>query len=344
MNTNKKWTLKSVALHLGVSNATVSNAFNRPDQLSKQRRNDILAACKELGYFGPNKAAQSLRRGTSNIVALILPDSVQYMVSDPVASSFIKGVAGVLEQHNVSLLLYSGSSDNLLDIVDFVDGFICYGNPRNSNIVEHLAQINKKIVTVDFDLADCASVNIDNQQAAFDLTNQSLKTPTEHIAIFGLRLIEQDLVCRVYDQNQLNAEKNSIAHKRLSGYLRAISQHGLAINGERIWNIPESSSEFATMAAKEALSCSPRPELIICMSDVIAIATIRQAQEQGLKIPEDIRIVGFDGTQEGQSLQPRLTTVHQNSVDKGIRAAELFLAKKRVKENIDYQILVGQSG
>ena len=72
MPDSKHWTLKSIAKELGVSNATVSNAFNRPDQLSEKRRTDILAACNELGYFGPNKAAQSLRRGKFDTVALVL--------------------------------------------------------------------------------------------------------------------------------------------------------------------------------------------------------------------------------------------------------------------------------
>ena len=103
MTKPKSWTLKSIAQELGVSNATVSNAFNRPDQLSKARREEILAACKKLGYFGPNKAAQSLRRGTFNIVALVLPDSVEYMVSDPVASSFMRGVSAVLEKNGITL-------------------------------------------------------------------------------------------------------------------------------------------------------------------------------------------------------------------------------------------------
>ena len=61
MPNHKKWTLKSIAYELGVSNATVSNAFNRPDQLSEKKRIEILEACAKLGYYGPNKAAQSLR-------------------------------------------------------------------------------------------------------------------------------------------------------------------------------------------------------------------------------------------------------------------------------------------
>ena len=107
MSKPTRWTLKSIAKELGVSNATVSNAFNRPDQLSAKRREAILKACKELGYYGPNKAAQSLRSGTFNIVALVLPDSVEYMVSDPVASSFMRGVTSVLEKNNINVLLFS---------------------------------------------------------------------------------------------------------------------------------------------------------------------------------------------------------------------------------------------
>ena len=100
-----KLTLKSVAKTLGVSTATISNAFNRPDQLSVALRQKILQACHELGYFGPNKAAQSLRKGSSGIVAVILSDSLEYMVSDPVASQFLQGVSRELERHRDRLHL-----------------------------------------------------------------------------------------------------------------------------------------------------------------------------------------------------------------------------------------------
>ena len=103
MKKSSTLTLKKVAEILGVSNATVSNAFNRPDQLSKKKREEILAACSELGYLGPNQAARSLRKGSFGIVAIILPDSLEYMVSDPVASQFMQGVASVLETGNANV-------------------------------------------------------------------------------------------------------------------------------------------------------------------------------------------------------------------------------------------------
>ena len=169
-----KLTLKSVAKALNVSTATISNAFGRPDQLSAKKREEILKACAEMGYFGPNKAARSLRRGHFNIVALILPDSLEYMVTDPVASQFMKGVAEAINESDTNLLLFSGSNDSVNDVMDFVDGFICYGAPRNSKLLEQLAQIQKQVVTVDFDIPDKPSVNIDNQEAAYHVAKIAL--------------------------------------------------------------------------------------------------------------------------------------------------------------------------
>ncbi len=83
----KKLNLKTVASYLGVSVATVSNAYNRPDQLSLNYAERILQQCTELGYDSPNAAARSLRTGRSGIVAILLSDTLEYSVSDPVCQS-----------------------------------------------------------------------------------------------------------------------------------------------------------------------------------------------------------------------------------------------------------------
>ena len=343
MSTKNHWTLKIIAKELGVSNATVSNAFNRPDQLSKNRRESILAACKELGYFGPNKAAQSLRRGKFNIIALVLPDSVEYMVSDPVASSFMRGVASVLEKSGNNLLLFSGNNDNLNSVVDFVDGFICYGRPRNQLLVEQLKTVPKHVVTVDFDIGRNASVNINNEQASYEVAKHALQHKDDHVAILGLRLLDENVLCRVYEHHEFEAGQ-SIAHQRLRGYQKALAEQGIPIGEDRIWNIPESTERYASIAAKEALCSLPRPSVMLCMSDLIALATMREAIKMGLKIPDDIRIVGFDGIEEAQRFMPKLTTIHQNSEEKGTLAANLFITKEEKKALINHELQLGQSG
>ena len=233
MKNKKVWTLKSIANEIGVSNATVSNAFNRPDQLSKKRREEILASCQKLGYSGPNKAAQSLRSGKFNIVALVLPDSVEYMITDPVASDFVKGVSSVLEKNKVSLLLFSGISDNINSVADFVDGFICYGNPRNSELIEQLRTTAKKVVTADFDIDRKASVGIENEEAAYEIAKLGIHSKDDDIAILGLRLLDSSLTCRVYDLPNSDSQ-SSISHQRLNGYNKAIKELNASVPLGRI--------------------------------------------------------------------------------------------------------------
>lgn len=325
MEINKNWTLKSIAIELGVSTATVSNAFNRPDQLSDKKRQDILAACNKLGYLGPNKAAQSLRKGKFNIVALVLPDSVEYMVSDPVASEFMTGVSSVLEDNNINILLFSGSAQSISTVVDFVDGFICYGQPRNQGLIEQLKNTTKKVVTVDFDIERNASVCVDNTKAAREIANLALSSTSDIVAIMGLRLVDSDYTCRVYDEPEVYM-KSAISHQRLKGYIQAIEQNNITLGNNMLWSVPQSSVRFAEIAVMEALSCHPRPNVLLCMSDLIALSAIKIANKINLKIPHDLRIVGFDGIEEALRSVPPLTTVHQNSEEKGRLAATKFLS------------------
>ena len=339
----KVWTLKSVAKELGVSNATVSNAFNRPDQLSKNKRIDILESCKKLGYTGPNKAAQSLRKGQSNIVALVLPDSLEYMVTDPVASDFVKGVSSVLEKSKVNLLLFSGISDNINTVADFVDGFICYGSPRNPELIEQLRVTSKKVVTADFDIDRNASVGIDNEKAAYEIAKLAIKSTNDEVAILGLRLLESDLTCRVYELPMTSNALCSISHQRLNGYRQALKDSNVNLRSDRVWNLPKSNHHFAVIAAKEALTSTPRPDVLLCMSDIIALAAVKEIHAMGLKVPEDIRVVGFDGIDEALRSTPSITTVHQNSEEKGIKAAELFINRATNSVVISYHIEHGKS-
>ncbi len=336
-----KLTLKSVAKTLGVSTATISNAFNRPDQLSVGLREKILSACAELGYFGPNKAAQSLRTGSSGIVAVILSDSLEYMVSDPVASQFLQGVTRELERHKLHLLLFSGSSANLEAISDFVDGFICYGAPRNLGLIEQLTRSPKRVLTVDFDLPGRPSVNIDNEQAAYQSALAVLK-PTDTVAILGLRLIDAPN-SRPVLQAPMWDNQSSIAHRRLDGYLRAMAECRLTLQSEYLWHLPESNQHYGQLAAKAVLALEPRPTVLLCMSDLIALSAMREALQQGIEIPNQLRVVGFDGIEETLRYHPTLSTVWQFSDAKGQAAVRAFLSGDDSPQLLPYELRLGES-
>ena len=334
-----KLTLKDVAQTLGVSTATISNAFNRPDQLSASRREEILSACKNIGYSGPNKAAQILRKGHSNIVALVLADNIGYMVSDPVASTFIRGVSSVLQEAQKHLLLYAGDAKSITDVADFVDGFICYGAPQNKHLATELNQQSKPVVTVDFNLRNWPSINIDNEEAAYRIAKSAL-AEGESVAILGLKLIDSPTTCRVYDSPLLDTN-TAISHRRLDGYFRAMKEKRCEINNELIWHIPESGSHFSRQAAREVLSISPRPRTVLCMSDIIALELLQCAISMGIDVPGELKITGFDGIDEAIRTRPQLSTICQSSLAKGEAAARLFLNGGKENQTLDFELLQG---
>lgn len=336
-----KLTLRDVATKLGVSTATISNAFNRPDQLSAAKREEILAACKTIGYHGPNRAAQILRKGHSNIIALVLADSIQYMVSDPLASKFIQGVSGELQKHSKHLLLYAGDSETIMDIVDFVDGFICYGAPRNPVLAQEMSQQSKPVIAVDFDLPGFPSINIDNEEAAYQVARQAVR-PGDRVAILGLRLIDSPSTCRVYDTPLFQCER-SISHRRLEGYKRAVTEADASVSSDWIWHIPESDSTYARQAAREVLNSHPRPDTVLCMSDIIALELLQCALAMDIKIPQQLRITGFDGIDEALRTRPPLTTVCQASMEKGQLAAHALLNQEQQTVNMPFELKLGET-
>ena len=266
-----------------MSTATVSNAFNRPDQLSAKLRERILRESAELGYHGPNFAARSLRKGASDVVAVVLADSISY------------------------------------------------GAP-SGDIFERVSRSGKPIIAVDFETHDSESVNINNEEGAFSVASHALVNKPKHAAVLGLRLVDSQRICRLTAQD-MSVESKEISRSRLKGYLRAFEEQQLAISPSHVWHIPLNTPEMAEIAAKEALTLNPLPEVILCMSDVIALSVLRVANELNIAIPQQVKVTGFDDIPEAQRSSPGLTTVCQQSSEKG-RVATRLLLKNESKDSV----------
>lgn len=317
--------LTQVAKQLGVSTATVSNAFNRPDQLSSKLRQRILSETAELGYHGPNLAARLLRKGESGVIGVMMVDSLSYSFSDPVASQLLQGIAEILVENGKQMLLLSSALDSAeqSSAESLPDGFILYG-ALQGNSFEQIKRLGKPIVKVDYQSNSNHSVNIDNEAAAFVIAQHAFKEPMQGLAILGLRLIDSDRVCRLTAEDLLT-ESQDVAHSRLKGYLRAAKEADINVVASQIWHVPINNAETAEVAVREVLGLSDIPKVILCMSDVIALAAIRVAKELGIKVPEELHITGFDDTPEASRSVPGLTTICQQSIEKGRVAAKLLL-------------------
>ncbi|UAA39222.1 LacI family DNA-binding transcriptional regulator [Paraneptunicella aestuarii] len=324
-NHNKPLNLKDVARILGVSTATVSNAFNRPSQLSQKLREKILTESHNLGYHGPNLAARSLRRGKSDVIAVVLADSLSYNFSDPVASQFLQGVSDVLVQHSKQLLLLSSelAGREQSTIESLPDGFIFYGTP-SGDCFERIHKLGKPIVAVDFDPEGLPNVKVPNESAAEEIALHALKHSHGSVAIVGLRLTKAKESTPL-TPDDLEHPKQDVAYKRLLGYLRAANKMNIEIPAHHIWHTPENTPEIAEEVARQILGSTEPPDTIICMSDVLALGVLRVAKSMSLDIPEDLQVVGFDDIPEASRAESPLTTVCQQNVNKGQLAAKLLL-------------------
>jgi DNA-binding LacI/PurR family transcriptional regulator len=319
-------TVKQISEKIGVSTATISNAFNRPDQLSVELRSRILKECEKLGYFGPNPAARSLRTGSTGVVGVMLAENMAYNFKDSCAIEFLEGVASVLDEQKKNLLLMPGRKEfyaqSSLEAIP--DRYIIYGPPRDFELVKRIEAQRKPIVTVDFSIPNHLALNIDNHRGAKECAKKLFTHVKEDIAIIGLRLTVTDKFLRL-DNHAVNSYDLSVSRQRLDGYLEAAAEAGITISNDHIWSTPHSTWNEGVKAARNALMSTPVPKGLLCQSDQLALAALSVARELGIRVPEDLKIIGFDGIPETVRSHPTLSTVQQPSFEKGQLSAMMVL-------------------
>jgi DNA-binding LacI/PurR family transcriptional regulator len=343
----KKMTIKEVAKAIGVSTATISNAFNRPDQLSEALRTKILSKCQELGYVGPSAAGRYLRTGRSGVVGIVLTDRLAYSMNDYVASHFLSGLADEFDKAHLNMLLLSARD---LDHANrqrlhesMVDGFIVYGFIPPGPTLEHLKRQQKRLIVVDHKIEGYGSVNIDNREASYQIAKHALKQTPKNPAILALRITSDDGISQANEET-LKTVGLRLSLDRLNGYFDAFDEAGIERPMDQIWNLHVNDYDEAFKLAYQVLSQPNRPDLLLCQSDVMAIAAMRAALQMGIQFPEELRITGFDGIPEAQAMPKAITTIQQHSFEKGRMAAKLFI-ENRMSEDVvmPTELLIGYS-
>ncbi|WP_239159265.1 LacI family DNA-binding transcriptional regulator [Winogradskya humida] len=318
-------TLQTIADRVGVSRMTVSNAFSRPDQLSRVLRDRILAAADELGYVGPDPAARALARGTTGAVGILLTDSLSYAFSDSVATAFLGAIAEELTPTGLALTLLTASSTS--DVVPArdvaMDGALVYSCDPASPAVDLLTRRGLPLVHIDQVPQDgLTSVNVADRDGA--------RAAAEHLVSLGHHRVAL-LMSGLHGPHGLidpvASDLDGYASKqRLAGWLDALGPAGALITAARV---PEVAFDDVRQATRLLLDRPDRPTAVLCFSDVIAIAVIDAARELGLSVPGDVSVVGFDDSPAALRFRPALTTVRQDVVHKGRAAAAALIAAMR---------------
>ena len=322
-------TLKAVATHLGVSTATVSNAFNRPDQLSSQLREEILTAARALGYDGPSRQGRTLRTGRTGIIGVMLSDGLGYSLGDRVAGDFLGGIAEVLDARGYHLLLLTDSSRTerqAASLNGVADGYLIYGSSPEEETMALLRHQQQPLVTVDIRLPGLSSVLIDHRSAALTIARHALAGGARRPAIVALRMTLDASEGRLERPSRWS-QPNAVATERLAGFDQALEEAGHDPGQVPLWNVAGNTFEAAAPVI-ETLLAEDRPDLLLCMSDRLALTALSLAEQRGISVPDELKLTGFDGIAEGQHRRPMLTTVYQDSYAKGVTAARLVTGER----------------
>jgi DNA-binding LacI/PurR family transcriptional regulator len=320
-------TLQTVADALGVSRATVSNAYNRPDQLSPALRERILATAQRLGYAGPDPAARGLRLRRTGTVGVLLGESLTYAFTDPAAALFLEGISRSGEQAGTSLLLIPSpageDSDGAIRNAA-VDGFCIYCVSNAGGQLRAILERRLPTVLVEGDPLDgTARVDIAQRAGAHAAANHLAELGHRRIGIVGERL-RTDSYRGWVDDDRLAAATEPVSRERVQGYREALAAAGIPPADAPIYEARGNRFEAGLMAAGALLDAHPDLTAILAETDMLALAAQRAAADRGLEVPRDLSLVGFDDIPPAGRAIPPLTTVRQPLVEKGELAYELM--------------------
>ena len=304
--------LKDLAKECGVSVATVSKALNDQPDIAQATRERIHAAARRMGYL-PNAAARALKTNRTYNLGVLFVDEAQSGLTHEffaaVLDSFKRHAEGrgydiTFINHNIG-----HSHSSYLEHCRYrgVDGVIAACVQFDDPEVVELAYSNLPLVTVDHVFNNRAAVLSDNVDGIRQLVDQLTALGHERIAY-------------------IHGEQHSaVTQKRLVGFYRACAAHGITVPDEYVIAGTYRDAIGCAKATRQLLSLPQRPTAILFPDDFSAIGGVQAIREEGLLIPRDISVAGYDGNLISQVMSPQLTTYRQDTEAMGKAAAELLI-------------------
>ncbi|HEX4443628.1 MAG TPA: substrate-binding domain-containing protein [Galbitalea sp.] len=306
--------LAAVAALAGVSASTASLAFSGAGPVAEATRARVLAAAEQLNYGGPDPRAQSLRRGRSGIVGVVMEERVRDAFRDPMNIAMLDGLADETGAIGAGLLLLTETGDERLGIASApMDAVVLIG--CSTGLEESVALLRQRgmpIVAVEApSMEGVVPITLDNRVSSATAARHLKELGHTLVATVALPLEQSHQPWRLSTDWRLGAT-SEVATQRLLGVEDVF--------GTTPGYVASTSSIDAGLrAGLDLLSDAEiRPTGIIAQSDLLAIGVIRAAEQLGLGVPEDVSVIGFDGARIDSGYD--LTTMVQPAVDKG-RAA-----------------------
>lgn len=323
--------IHKVAEKAGVSVATVSRVLNNPGVVTPKTRIKVEQAIKELDYK-PSALARNLRTSESKLILVLLPS-----ISNPFYTDIINGIEDTAIKEGYNILLCQTDSNPERENIYFnlirnrmADGIISMDPTVNKETLNELARDYPIVQCSEYDKDGTISyVSIDSESAAYHAVKHLIKLGHERIA-----LINSD-------------QKFLYARERYQGYEKALKEYNLPIRKQWIYHTEHVEFEDGQQAMKVILQQKERPTAVFAVSDVLAIGALKELNSNGIRVPEDMAVVGFDKIVFSNMTHPTLTTVAQPMYKMGCISAEMIIDKirgKKVENHIlEHELIIRES-
>ncbi|MGB9773852.1 MAG: LacI family DNA-binding transcriptional regulator [Bacteroidota bacterium] len=293
---------------------TVSRVLNDKPNVSAATREKVLAVARRLNYQ-PHASAQRLARQQSNSISAIIPFFTNYFFVE-----VLRGVQDRIDELGYDLILYGLTRKEQIEAYlrrtmqrGRVDGVLFFSMKFPEHYVARFQQLNLPVVLVDTSRPEFDSITVENQRGAYLATSHLLKLQHRRIGMIDASLTSEP------------------ARVRLEGYRQALEEHGIPfdenlVRFSRNTKLDGFNREAGYEAMKELLSLgSDRPTAVFVASDVQAIGALQALREEGLRIPEDMALIGFDDIELAE--HAGLSTMRQPMYEMGTLAVETLVGR-----------------
>jgi LacI family transcriptional regulator len=332
---DKNISLKDVAKHAGVGLGTASRVLNNHPSVSEEAKKLVLEAMKELNYE-PNAIARSLKIKSTSTIGVIVPD-----ITSAFFPEVVRGIEDAANVYQYNIMLCNTDLDHKKEKAALgmlsekkVDGILFISNTVCEDTAEKFELMNIPVVLVATSHtkgSSLPSVTIDNEKAAYDAVNYLCELGHKNIY----------MLAGEFDDPNAGVP-------RIEGYKKAMKDNGNIFNDSMIYEGDYNyKSGYANMM--KILVLDKIPTAVFVASDIMAIGASKAILEKGLRIPEDISIMGFDGVEAAEFFYPSISTIIQPRYAMGAVAMSLLVKlmnKQPVEEKslvLDYNLVERQS-
>ncbi len=309
--------LKEIAAACGVSVATASKALNGYPDVGKKTTLLVQNTAKKMGYL-PNSLARAMRTKTTHNLGVLFIDKMQSGLQHEYFSSLLESFKATAESKGYDITfitqhLISNQSMTYLEhcLYRNCDGVLIASVDFHDPMVTELANSNIPVVTIDYIFDGCSAILSDN--------------------FGGMKLLTEYVISKGHtDIAFIHGEQTTVTQKRLAGFFKACQQANLKIPKKYIYQAGYHDPKSSEQATRALLTLTHPPTCIFYPDDFSFVGGMNELERQGLHIPYDISVAGYDGILLSQVLRPRLTTLKQDSLKIGQAAAAKLI------ENIEH--------